>query len=230
MILLLSLAALHLGQRLAVLLHGVWAAQAWTAVPARLEAWELRPSSAAFAGAATAVRRPMHGLHARYVYTAGGREHTGTRVGFAPAHDNVAGAWRQQVVQRLQVAADGGPLTVWVDPAQADQAVIDRSLPVPSAVFTAALLLFPCGVATAYALGSLLRWSGTCGAAGEAHNHRWLLPVWALLHGLPVLPILALAAPGSIGGGSAAVLVLLSLVGLAGLWGLVRVARQRPGG
>lgn len=228
LILLLGLAALHLGQRLAVMLHGVWSAQGWTPVPARLESWELRRSSALLSGAGTAVRRPMHEIHVRYVYTAGGRQHTGTRVGFAPVHDNVSGVWREQVAQRLQAAAEGGVLTVWVDPAQSDQAVVDRSLPVSSAVFSAALLLMPCGVATAYALGSVLRWSGRCGATGDAHNRRWLLPLWALLHGLPVPPILALAAPGSIGAGSAAVLVLLSLVGLAGLWGLVRAARHAP--
>lgn len=228
LLLCLGLAALHLGQRLVQLVHGVWVARDWTPVPARLEAWDEQVSSAAFSGRGFAVRRPMRALQARYVYTAAGQVHTGTRVGFAPVSDNVSGAWRQGVVRRLQAAADGAALTVWVDPARPGQSVVERSLPVPSAVFSAALLLFPCGVATAYALGALLRFVGGRGAAGEAFNRRWLLPLWALLHALPVLPILALSAPGSIGAGSAAVLVLLGAVGLAGLAGLLRAMRRPP--
>ena len=37
-------------------------------------------------------------------------------------------------------------------------------------------------------LGTLIRFLGPRDKAGEARNKRWLLPLWALLHGLPVNP------------------------------------------
>lgn len=228
LLLVLGLAALHMGQRLALLLHGVWVAQHWTPVPARLESWDEQVSSSAFSGRGTSVRLPMKMLQARYVYSISGQTYIAERVGFTPVSDNISTDWRQGIIRRLLAASDDVPLTVWVNPLKPEQAVIEPSLPVPNAVFSAAILLFPCGVSTAYVLGALIRLLGPRGKASETRNQRWLMPLWALLHGLPVIPILALAAPDSIGVGSATVLVLLAAIGLAGMVGVLRNLRLWP--
>lgn len=225
LLLVLGLGAMHIGQRLALLLHGVWIAQHWTPVTARLESWGEQVSSAAFSGRGTSVRMPMRMLQARYVYSFSGHTYTTERVSFTPVSDNISTEWRQGIVRRLQEASNGAPLTVWVNPLRPEKAVIERSLPVPNAVFSSVILLFPCGVATAYILGLLIRILGPRGKAGEARNQRWLLPLWALLHGLPVIPILALAIPRSIGIGSATLLTLLAMIGLAGMFGVMRNIR-----
>ncbi|UUX95428.1 DUF3592 domain-containing protein [Aquabacterium sp. J223] len=210
------------GRDLVLLLAGTADARAWVPVSARLLHWERR-SGTHQTVRGFAIRTPTHELVARYDYTFDGSRHTGEQVSLRPVRDNFSNGWRNRVAQRLAAAERGATLTVWVDPRRPDRSVIERRLPLASAVFAAVFLLFPCGVASALVLGALLRWTGPGGAAARhSRQRRWLLPLWALLHGLPVPFIVALAEPGDVGWRSGALLCGLTAIGLSGLLGVAR--------
>lgn len=215
-------AGVDLAIELARNLSGTAAARHWQPVEARLLDWQLvRKTQMTIRS--WAIHRPLDALQASYVYRFAGSEHTGTSVGFTSRADDFSGAWRGAITQRLVAAQAGAPLHVWVDPDQPQRAVIERSLPVQRAVFAAAFMLFPCGIASALAIGTVLRTLG-----GDTLNKRWLLPLWAVLHGLPAPTIWWLAAPGSIGLGSGFVLFLLLAVLTAGVFGVLLAARSKP--
>jgi hypothetical protein len=216
------------GRDLVLLLAGTAEARDWVPVKARLLHWERRSSTHPTARG-FAIRTPTYELVARYDFSVDGRRHVGERVGVRPVRDNFSNGWRNRVAQRLAAADGGAPLTVWVDPQRPERAVVERRLPLASAVFAAVFLLFPCGVASALVLGALLRWTGPGGPdTRQARQRRWLLPLWALLHGLPVPFIVALAEPGDIGWRSGALLCGLAAIGLSGLLGIVRALAASP--
>ncbi len=217
----LAAAALWLGSELAGTLWRARQAQQWQPRPAQLEHWDL-----VAVGSAGVMPRPgpvaMRELRARYRWRVGGAEFTGQQVALAALRDNVSDRHRDRIAAQLrQAEADGGRLTVWVDPQRPERAVIDRRLPVLACLFQTLLLLLPCGLATLVGVSALAAAAGRPAAA---------LPLWALLHAAPLLAIVWLAEPGDLYGAAAWLAAALGLlpggVLVAGLVSALRAPRR----
>ena len=227
LVLVLGGAAAWQGQRLAATLAGAWDSRHWVAVDAQLLAWQ---ETGVGKGSISIMpsAKPLRELRARYQYHVADRPYLGERVALAPLRDNFSDLHRDRIVATLRLAeSQGGRLPIWVDPDDPARAVIDRRLPVAWCVFASLVLLMPCGLATLVLVSGALAWAGR---AARRDLKPLALPLWALLHALPVLPVLALAGSGDIGLVSGALLGLLTTVGLAGLFGLARQVLAAPTG
>jgi hypothetical protein len=194
-------------------------ARRWTAVPAVVDQWEHRSQRTSGSKGTTTTWR----VEARYRYPVGGREYTGTRVGFADGWDNFSDDYRNRAIDAIR-NPPSGQVVAWVDPANPARAVLIRSLPWEQALFRAVFLLFPCGIST-YALLAGLIWL----AAPSSRRGDWASRAgapWAVLHGSLALPIAALAPPGAMGWLAWAGVIVLLVVGLAGLRALPRAWRR----
>jgi len=101
-------------------LGDAWQMQDWSATPARLSSagYETRSGDDADTYKAYAV----------YSYTWLGRTYTGSRVTISDGADNI-GDYQVETGNRLAAAmARGEPITVWVNPEQPAESVIDRNL------------------------------------------------------------------------------------------------------
>lgn len=207
--------------KLANNISGTYTAKNWIATPAKLLSWErlsgygaggLRPGS-------TGSRR-IDRLVASYEYHANGQTYKSDRVGFTEVYDNFSDDYRDAIIERLRVAEETqSPLTVWVNPAAPEQAVIERSLPVASSIFSAFFLLFPCGLASIILMTLFCSW--ICRWIGANHDQaarNIVMPLWAILHGSLALPIIALAPAGSIGLGASFILGLLLMLMVGGIY------------
>lgn len=107
---------------LATTLHAAWQVRGWQAVPAQVLSAELRQHHDSDGGTTYEVR-------ARYRYEIAGTRYEGERVGLdARGADNVTD-WHQQWHRRLQEALSRNqPVTVWVNPAQPAQSLIDPEI------------------------------------------------------------------------------------------------------
>ncbi|MBP6899061.1 MAG: DUF3592 domain-containing protein [Burkholderiaceae bacterium] len=213
---LLGLSALWTASGLARTLWQAQATRHWQPVSAQLLHWQ-----SLGLGRGTVMPRagavPMQQVVARYRYEVDGRSHEADGVALTPLRDNFSDRHRDRIIATLRAAeADGGRLQVWVDPAQPQQALVDRRLPLAACGFQALLLLFPGGLATLVAVS----WGGRL-----AGRPALALPLWALLHGLTALPILALAAAEDLQGGP--LLLLAALVLLGALGAITLLARLR---
>lgn len=95
--------------------------QAWHSVPAQVEAATLQSHKPSKGGTA-------HSIAIRYRYQVGGVEYTGSRASLTTRADNI-GSFQEQLGHRLQGAErTGEPVTVWVNPAQPTESIVDRSL------------------------------------------------------------------------------------------------------
>ena len=93
----------------------------WQATPAMVESaatlWEPGQEGAA-----------AYGVEARFRYTAAGQEYRGQRASLHTGNGN-ASLYYQQLGARLEAAQrTGTPVTVWVNPAQPTESIVDRSL------------------------------------------------------------------------------------------------------
>lgn len=129
------------------MLANVERVQSWPAVEGELVTAELITNQGT--GDDVDTRR----LKAHYRYMAQGEAREGSRVDFSPlGADNFSDGRRARQQDLLRQK----PLTVYVDPADPLNAVIDRSLPAEVSVFIAFFLLFPCGFATLVVLSLVL--------------------------------------------------------------------------
>lgn len=112
---------------LGVLLFGVvpqvydWARmQRWQPVQATLLSAQLTTSSSR--------KSTIYGVSASYRYQVAGQSYQGQRVAISGGHDNIGDF--QQVLGHTLVSAyrDGRTVTAWVNPSDAHEAVLDRSL------------------------------------------------------------------------------------------------------
>ena len=95
--------------------------QTWHSVPAQVEAATLQSHKPSKRGTA-------HSIAIRYRYHVGGVEYTGSRASLTTRADNI-GSFQEQLGHRLQGAErTGEPVTVWVNPAQPTESIVDRSL------------------------------------------------------------------------------------------------------
>lgn len=183
-------------------------AQTWQPVEGRLIKQEIVTNEG------TGDDPDTHRLDALYRYTVAGVEHDGSRVDFSPLRsDNFSGGRRARQQKMMQQE----PLTVYVDPADPLNAVIDRSLPAEQSVFIAFFLLFPCGVATLVVISFLLYpVKPLRGYSGS---------LTGIVLGAPALWLLARHLPefGVMGA------ILLMMVGSVGIAGVYFMGRRMAG-
>lgn len=191
------------------MLLNVERARDWQAVEGRLIKQEIVTNEG------TGDDPDTHRLDALYRYTVAGVQHDGRGVDFSPLRsDNFSGDRR--VRQQKMMRQD--PLTVYVDPADPLNAVIDRSLPAEQSVFIAFFLLFPCGFATLVVISLLLYpIKPLRGYSGS---------LTGIVLGAPALWLLARYLPefGVLGA------IILMMVGTVGMAGLYFMGRRFAGG
>lgn len=135
-------AAFYLYYTLAISIYNTERAAQWVATPAKVLEYDLAVSSKSMHDK-TSSRTSK--VTAKYTYSYNGQEYTGTQVDFTADHaDNFAQERRRE---QMQILAQGD-ITVYVNPQNPDEVVVDRSLPAEKSLFTIIFLLFPCGFAT----------------------------------------------------------------------------------
>lgn len=181
------------------------ATASWVQVPAQVLDWDLKQNQ-------SRKHRTQTRLVVNYRYDFEGKSYLGDRIDFSIGSDNFSGSRRS----RQMTALKSNQLRVFVNPAQPDDSVMDRSLPAQQVAFAVFFLFFPCGLGTAFGLSSVLqlitRLSGLS-------MDRWVMPSLGLLHGLPALYPLTFAWR-ELSPGSGLVLVLF---GCVGLWSLIEI-------
>jgi hypothetical protein len=180
-----------LGLFLAALFGGmfVWAVTEFAACGASRD-WPSAPGKVERAGVAEEVSRTMrgrkrvsHSAAVRYKYTAQGRDHTGTRVGFGPEQNYSFLA--RELAERYR---PDQPVTVYYDPADPRNAVLQREVLFGGYVFGfVGLFVGFCGVRLL--LVSLTPTTGTA-------NSRWL--PWSRRVTWPDLPVTVLGVIGMV--------------------------------
>ena len=157
-------------------------------------------------------------LVATYRYDFNGSDYTGSRVDFSFGSDNFSNSRRAVQLAALQA----GRITVYVDPRNPRESVMDTSLPGPQVVFAILFLLFPCGIGTALGLGLV---STVLGKLGLTGGDRYYLPMLGVLHGAPAL-YPAVFAPDAVGyGGWLIIIAFLALLAIS-LWSIWRRLRD----
>ena len=95
--------------------------QTWHSVPAQVESATLQSQK-------SSKGSTSYSVSTRYRYQVGGVEYTGSRASLTTRADNI-GSFQEQLGHRLQGAErTGEPVTVWVNPAQPAESIVDRSL------------------------------------------------------------------------------------------------------
>ncbi|MFN7856511.1 MAG: DUF3592 domain-containing protein [Acidovorax sp.] len=118
-----------------------WEARSWQPVSAEVLAAQLKQHSTTRGGATYQVQ-------ARYRYHFAGKAYEGSRIGLdgAGQSDNVDD-WHRQWVARLQDArARGQGITVWVNPGDPSQVLVDRTIRWPLLIFRLPFALVFTGV------------------------------------------------------------------------------------
>ena len=108
---------------LASTLQAALSVQSWQPVPAQVLDAQIRKHAGSEGGTAYQVL-------VRYRYEIAGKSYESQRVGLDPqaGADNV-GDWQERWFQTLhQAQQQGRPITVWVNPAQPSQALVDPSI------------------------------------------------------------------------------------------------------
>lgn len=97
--------------------------QTWHSVPAQVESATLQSQKSSKGSTSYSVSTRY-----RYRYQVGGVEYTGSRASLTTRADNI-GSFQEQLGHRLQGAErTGEPVTVWINPAQPTESIVDRSL------------------------------------------------------------------------------------------------------
>lgn len=124
-------------------LYDVFRSGDWQPVPGRLVLVNLAASPDRKAG-------DTYRVEAYYRYTFAGQTHTGSRVGvMAGGSDNI-GDWHQRTYYRLKAAQDRDvSVTVWVNPADPAEAVLDREMRWGMLAFRSVFGLIPLGMGAA---------------------------------------------------------------------------------
>ncbi len=95
--------------------------QTWQSVSAQVESATLQSHTSSKGGTSYSVST-------RYRYQVAGVEYTGSRASITSRADNI-GSFQERLGHKLQGAQrTGQPVPVWVNPAQPDESIVDRSL------------------------------------------------------------------------------------------------------
>lgn len=96
---------------------------------------------------------PSQRLTASYSYTVDGQTYQGTRIDFS---DGQADNFSSERKSKQQELLSQVPLTVYINPQNPKESVIDPSLPAEQALFRTFFLLFPCGFAVYIMIATLM--------------------------------------------------------------------------
>lgn len=174
-----ALAAAYISYTLVRDIQAVEKSRNWVAVPAKVISYALAVSSPAVSVSAAASNPKSEYIKAEYSYGFDGKTYTGTQIDFADRHaDNFAQERRARQMKTLSQ----GDITVYVDPQNPQEAVVDRSLPAEKALFMAFFLLFPCGLGTIFVVFTLLQ--------PIKPLYKYAPQIWFTLHSLPALWLL----------------------------------------
>jgi hypothetical protein len=187
------------------------AARSWVAVPATINDVQIINSRSS--GISPSRSTINSKLKAAYRYTFKGIDYTSTQVDFSFGSDNFAVARRSRQMELLRSAAP----TVFVNPANPVQSVLDRSLPIEQVNFAVVFLFFPCGLGTIMMLG----WSFALAAKlGLVWPSRFLFPIFGLIHTLPAFyaPLFAVAGIGLFGWLLVMIASVVLLISLRAFW------------
>lgn len=205
----------------------------------RAKSWAVLPAEVQL------VRRAdeAHGVRplVRYAYRVAGQEYTSTRLGIAQINGaEGVGDWREHILRTMEDAREGHrPISVFVNPGDPTEAVVDRQLRAAYVVSMLPWLLFFGGLggAMAFAIRSQLRPAistlgrgvsvsaqGPIPAENEAGG---MLGLAAFLWCGVVFPVAALHLPDMIAAGEWAWVVALSLLVVvgAGMLAMVLIAQ-----
>lgn len=187
------------------------AARSWVAVPVTIDDAQIIDSRSS--GISPARSTINSRLKATYRYTFKGTDYTGSKVDFSFGSDNFAGTRRSRQMKLLRSASP----TVFVNPANPVQSVLDRSLPIEQVNFAVIFLFFPCGLGTMMMLG----WSSALAAKlGLQWPNRFLFPIFGLIHTLPAFyaPLFATAEIGLFGWVLVMIASVILLISLRAFW------------
>jgi hypothetical protein len=154
-------------------LQVAWQARSWQPVPAEVLSAQLNTSSG---GKGTTYQ-----VQARYRYHVAGKAYESSRIGLdATGQSDNVDDWHRQWVVRLQDAqARGQGITVWVNPGDPAQSLVDRSIRWPLLVFRVPFALVFTGVgvvAAGFFLYSLLGLARAVFARREAADEQVFAP------------------------------------------------------
>jgi hypothetical protein len=219
---------------IAATLQTAWQSRDWVKVRATIDAADLRTGG----GDST-----THQAQASYRYRFNGQQYSGTRLGVSAlgGSDNIDD-WHEQIAARLADARTAGiPITVFVNPVNPAEAVVDRAIRWKEILFLTpfSVVFGGVGIGAFGALLFVLRGkSGTTaqtagagfarvldrtGKAGGKGDAAGLAGLWifTVMWNAIAIPIAAIAVPEMIESGEYAGLfvLLFPLVGMFLLWG-----------
>lgn len=145
-----------------------WEARNWQPVQADVHSAQLATHQSS--GGAT------YQVQARYRYRVAGKDYESTRIGLdVPGQSDNVDDWHRKWAGRLQSAkAQGQGITVWVNPGDPSQVLVDRSIRWPLLIFRLPFALVFTGVALVaagfflYTLWGLARTGGAAQPQGQA--------------------------------------------------------------
>lgn len=142
------------------------AAKTWQEVPAQLISQELKTVH----GDDSTTYQAL----AEYRYQAFGSSYTSSRVAIAGGTDNI-GSFHKDLARKLRnIANNGGNLTIWVNPQDPSEALIDRSLRIPLLLFHSIFLLVFGGVGAGGIIYSFITAKKHENLAPEDPSSPWL--------------------------------------------------------
>lgn len=218
-------------------LHEAWRAKEWVRVKASVEGASLHASSGSEGG-------ETYRAEGSYRYVFAGKPYSGSRLGLSKVggSDNIDD-WHHEVSATLEDArAAGKPITVWVNPDNPAESVLDREIRWSELLFLVpfSLAFGGVGVGALVAMVFVLRGKGE-GGAGEAVNRAIgargggtqevdnasprFLWIFAFFWNAMSWPIAFLAVPDIVESGEwlGLLVLLFPLVGLGLLWAAVSV-------
>ncbi|RBP47087.1 DUF3592 domain-containing protein [Arenicella xantha] len=110
---------------------------------------------------------------AEYSYLFNGQTYHSDRVHWSTGYDNI-GSYQQDMAERLaQISNQGGSFTVWVNPDQPSEAVIDRALRWSMLMFASAFLVMFGGVGVGGLVYTLMNWRSREPIQGASIEQPW---------------------------------------------------------
>lgn len=171
-------------------------AQSWPAVVAQDLEWDLKSNRV--------QRSTTTRLVVSYRYQYQGQNYMGHRLDMSLGSDNFSGARRRRLIENLRAQAP----SVYVNPRNPAESLLDRTLPTPQLAFALVFLLFPCGLGTVFGVSLLLQ--GLQRLSGR-ETSRWLFPCLGILHG-GFAPYIGWFGAPDRGPGSTLILLLFTLL------------------
>lgn len=171
-IIIFSLAAVLVLKTLLEIYALHFSARHWEKIPAQVQTWNLKRISSGSGRNHTTTEK----LVVLYRYRYQGKSYTNDRLDLSLGSDNFSGQRRAEQLARLRQPQ----VSVWVNPNNPQQSLLDRSLPAAQVSFLILFLFLPCGLGTICIFSGFIKvWNYF---SGRDHD-RFLIPLWGSFHG-----------------------------------------------